>query len=70
MTEKIGDHIVMSHQLRWPEPIYMRVGYVLKPRFSAGKIWPISMIFASSIKNETVIYFLVGLKPFEISAYV
>ena len=24
--------------LRWPEPIYRRVGYVLKSRFSAGKI--------------------------------
>ena len=25
-------------KLRWPEPIYMRVGYVLKSRFSAEKI--------------------------------
>ena len=25
-------------QLRWPEPIYMRVGYIFKSRFSAGKI--------------------------------
>ena len=25
-------------QLRWPEPIYMYVGYVFKLRFSAGKI--------------------------------
>ena len=32
-------------QLRWPEPIYMRVGYVLEWRFSAGMIYPISMIF-------------------------
>ena len=31
--------------LRWPEPIYRRVCYVLKSRFSAGKIRPISMIF-------------------------
>ena len=23
--------------LRWPEPIYMRVGYVFESRFSAGK---------------------------------
>ena len=32
-------------QLRWPEPIYMRVGYVLEWRFSAGMIYLISMIF-------------------------
>ena len=31
--------------LRWPEPIYMRVGYVFESRFTAGKIQPISMIF-------------------------
>ena len=37
--------MLMTHQLRWPEPIYMRFGYVLKSSFSAGKIWPISMIF-------------------------
>ena len=24
--------------LRWPEPTYMRVGYVFETRFSAGKI--------------------------------
>ena len=24
--------------LRWPEPIYMRDGYVFETRFSAGKI--------------------------------
>ena len=24
--------------LRWPEPIYMRVGYVFQSRFSAGTI--------------------------------
>ena len=30
--------------LRWPEPIDMCVGYVLKSRFSARKMWPISMI--------------------------
>ena len=24
--------------VRWPEPIYMRVGYVFESRFSAGKI--------------------------------
>ena len=29
----------------WTETIYMRVGYVLKSRFSAGEIWLISMIF-------------------------
>ena len=31
--------------LRWPEPIYMRVGYVFDLRFSECKIQPISMIF-------------------------
>ena len=31
--------------LRWPEPIYMRVGYVFDLRFSEWKIQPISMIF-------------------------
>ena len=30
---------------RWPEPIYVRVGYVLKSPFSAGKTSPISVIF-------------------------
>ena len=25
-------------RLRWPEPIYMRVGYVFESRFSAGNI--------------------------------
>ena len=32
-------------RLRWPEPIYMRVGYVFDLRFSEWKIQPISMIF-------------------------
>ena len=31
--------------LRWPVPIYMRVGYVFDSRFSEWKIQPISMIF-------------------------
>ena len=31
--------------LRWPEPIYMRVGYVFDLRFSEWKIQPISKIF-------------------------
>ena len=25
-------------RLRWPEPIYMRVGYVFESRFSAGNV--------------------------------
>ena len=29
---------VENNQLRWPEPIYMRVGYVFESRFSAGMI--------------------------------
>ena len=37
-------------QSRWPEPIYMRVGYVFESRFSTGTISPISMIF--SILNK------------------
>ena len=47
-TEKSGEGIEFSLRenmgLRWPEPIYMCVGYVLKSRFSAGKMWSISMI--------------------------
>ena len=31
--------------LRWPAPIYMRLGYVFHSRFSAESIQPISMIF-------------------------
>ena len=31
--------------LRWPEPIYMRVGYVFDLRFSEWKIQPISVMF-------------------------
>ena len=30
--------ILPSKLLRWPEPIYVRVGYVLESRFSAGTI--------------------------------
>ena len=30
---------------RWPEPIFMRVGYGFESRFSVGKIEQISMIF-------------------------
>ena len=38
-------------QLRWPEPIYMRVGYVFKWRFSARKIDRFLWFLASLIKN-------------------
>ena len=44
-------HILQSQSsylndfVRWPEPIYMRVGYVFESRFSAEMILPISMIF-------------------------
>ena len=39
--------------LRWPEPIYMLVGYVFDLRFSEWKIQPISMIFGIlSINNN------------------
>ena len=31
--------------LRWPVPIYVRVGYVFNSRFLEWKIQPISMIF-------------------------
>ena len=42
-TSKRGGKIINQDKgnvdyLRWPEPIYMRVGYVLESRFSAGKI--------------------------------
>ena len=37
--------------LRWPEHIYMRVGYVFESRFSAGKIQPISMTFGILTKE-------------------
>ena len=43
--EKCNSNLFEFPGLRWPEPIDMRVGYVFKSRFSAGKIWPISMIF-------------------------
>ena len=51
--------------LRWPEPIYMRVGYVFESRFSAGMIKPISMIFGilykkcSNFKKMLFIFLLV-----------
>ena len=35
----------LIEKLRWPEPIYMHVGYILEWHFSAGTIKPISMIF-------------------------
>ena len=34
-----------KQKVRWPEPIYMRVGIFLNCVFSAGMIQPISMIF-------------------------
>ena len=37
--------ILGNQWLRWPEPIYMRVGYVFDLRFSERKIQPISMSF-------------------------
>ena len=40
-----------SSRLRWPEPIYMRVGYVFKLRFSAERFNRFLWFFASSIKN-------------------
>ena len=36
-TEKVG-HNASKFKLRWPEPMYMRVGYVFESRFSAGTI--------------------------------
>ena len=36
---------IKSFFVRWPEPIYMRVGYVFDLRCSEWKIQPISMIF-------------------------
>ena len=40
-------HLIMQ----WPNPIYMRVGYVFESRFSARTIWPISMIFGIGNKK-------------------
>ena len=63
-----------SPALRWPEPVYMCVGYVFDSRFSDRTIQPISMIF--SVLNmmmelkENFIHFLVGIKTFEISVYI
>ena len=41
--------IALGHKglplLRWPEPIYMRVGCVFESRFSEEMIQPISTIF-------------------------
>ena len=34
-----------SFSLRWPEPVYMRVGYVFDPRFLEWTSQPISIIF-------------------------
>ena len=59
--------------LRWPEPIYMRVGYVFESRFSAGMINRFLRFLASFIKNGRTLrkcYFLVGIKTFEILAHV
>ena len=39
-----------GHCLRWPEPIYLRAGYVFESRFSAEMIQPISTILG--ILNE------------------
>ena len=32
------DKLLIEEILRWPEPIYMRVGYVFESRFSVGTI--------------------------------
>ena len=40
---------LIALSLRWPEPIYMRFGYVFDLRFLELKIQPISMI--SGIPN-------------------
>ena len=38
---------------RWPEPIFMRVGYGFESSFSAEKIQQISMIFG--ILNKKIV---------------
>ena len=45
MIQSLCEYLRTYSSLRWPEPIYMRVGYVFDLRFSEGKIQPISMIF-------------------------
>ena len=39
------DATIPQDFLRWPEPMYIHVGYVFESHFSAGTIQPISMIF-------------------------
>ena len=41
----IYSNVALHMHLRWPDPIYMRVGYVFNLRFSEWKIQPIAMIF-------------------------
>lgn len=67
--------IIQLAALRWPGPVYLRVGYVVEPRFSARTISPISIILASLIKNgwslrKCYFFFLVAIKTYEISAYL
>ena len=60
--------------LRWPAPIYIRLGYVFHSRFSAESIQPISMIFDILHEDGATLrkcyYFVVGIKTLKISAYV
>ena len=55
--------LAFLYLLRWPEPIYPRVGCVFESRFSAAKKKMVEL-------KENVVYFLAGIKTFEISAYV
>ena len=45
MIQSLREYLRTYSSIRWPEPIYMRVGYVFDLRFSEGKIQLISMMF-------------------------
>ena len=55
--------LIPTHLLRYPEPIYLRVGYVFESSFSAEMIQPISMSFGilnkewSNFKKMLFIFF-------------
>ena len=43
---------ITEFSLRWQEPIYLRVGCVFESGFSAGMIWPLSMMFGILTQKE------------------
>ena len=61
-------------QIRWPVPLYVRVGYDLIRVFQNERFNRFLLFFASLINNNGTlrkfIFFLIGIKTFEISAYI